>query len=151
RYEFYPFATRDNYGGDGYNPNTGLVTLGGVGGTPHSGGVNVGSGQVGPRVGLAYRLDEKTVIRAGFGISIDPNSFRAERDAYPAIIALSLSGATSFQSPGTLAQGLPAIVGPNLTTGTFPLPTYIAPTTFPATFNRGYVESLNFTVQRGIR
>jgi hypothetical protein len=148
RYEFYPFATRDNYGGDVYNPNTGLVTLGSVNGTPHSGGVNVGSGQVGPRVGFAYRLDDRTVLRAGFGISIDPNSFRAERDAYPAIIALSLSGATSYQAAGNLTTGLPAIVGPNLSTGSFPLPTNISTTTFPATFNRGYVESLNVTVQR---
>jgi hypothetical protein len=150
RYEYYPFATRDNYGGDVYDPVTGLVTLGSVNGTPHSGGVDVGAGQIGPRIGLAYRLDEKTVIRAGFGISIDPNSFRAERDAYPAIIALSLNGATSFQQAGTLAAGLPPIVGPNLTTGTFPLPTNVATTTFPKTFNRGYIESLNVTLQRQV-
>jgi Carboxypeptidase regulatory-like domain/TonB dependent receptor len=148
RYEFYPFATRDNYGGNVYNPNTGLVTLGSVNGTPHSGGVDVGSGQVGPRIGLAYRLDEKTVIRAGYGISIDPNSFRAERDAYPATIALSLNGASAFQAAGSLATGLPPIVGPNLSTGVFPLPTTITTTTFPAVFNRGYIESLNVTIQR---
>jgi hypothetical protein len=148
RYEFYPFATRDNYGGDVYNPNTGLVTLGSVNGTPHSGGVDVGAGQVAPRLGIAYRLDDKTVIRVGFGISIDPNSFRAERDAYPATIALSLNGASSFQAAGSLAVGLPPIVGPNLSTGIFPLPTTITTTTFPSTFHRGYIESLNVTIQR---
>ncbi len=148
RYEYYPFATRDNYGGNVYNPNTGLVTLGSVHGTPHSGGVSVGSGQLGPRAGIAYRLNEKTVFRVGFGISVDPNSFRAERDAYPATIALSLSGASSFQAAGSLATGLPPIVGPNLSTGTFPLPTNITTTTFPANFNRGYIESLNVTIQR---
>jgi hypothetical protein len=148
RYEYYPFATRDNYGGDVYNPNTGLVTLGSVNGTPHSGGVNAGSGQVGPRAGLAYRFNDKTVIRIGLGISVDPNSFRAERDAYPATIALSLNGASSFQAAGSLATGLPPIVGPNLASGTFPLPTTVTTTTFPANFNRGYIESLNVTVQR---
>jgi hypothetical protein len=148
RYEYYPFATRDNYGGDVYNPNTGLVTLGSVDGTPHSGGVNVGAGQIGPRVGFAYRLDEKTVIRAGYGISVDPNSFRAERDAYPATIALSINGASSYQAAGSLATGLPPIVGPNLSTGVFPLPTTVTTTTFPANFNRGYIQSLNVTIQR---
>jgi hypothetical protein len=148
RYEYYPFATRDNYGGDVYNPATGLVTLGSVNGTPHNGGVNVGWGDIGPRIGIAYRLDEKTVIRTGYGISIDPNSFRAERDAYPAIIALSISGQTSFQQAGTLLTGLPPIVGPNLTTGTFPLPTTVSTTTFPQNFNRGYIQSFNLTLQR---
>src|SRR5665213_2718527 len=148
RYEYYPFATRDNYGGDVYNPNTGLVTLGSVNGTPHDAGVNVGWGDIGPRLGIAYRLDAKTVIRAGFGISIDPNSFRAERDAYPATIAQSISGATSFQASGTLATGLPPIVGPNLNSGVFALPTNVTTTTFPQQFHRGYIESLNFTLQR---
>jgi hypothetical protein len=150
RYEYYPFATRDNYGGDVYNPNTGLVTLGSVNGTPHSGGVNVGSGDIGPRVGFAYRLNEKTVLRAGYGISVDPNSFRAERDAYPATIALSINGASSYQAAGSLATGLPPIVGPNLSTGTFPLPTTVTTTTFPANFDRGYIQSLNVTIQREI-
>jgi hypothetical protein len=81
-------------------------------------------------------------------MSVDPNSFRAERDAYPATIAQSISGATSFQAAGSLATGLPPIVGPNLTTGTFALPTNITTTTFPANFNRGYIESLNVTIQR---
>ena len=148
RYEYYPFASRDNFGGDVYNPVTGLVTLGGVNGNPWNAGVSVGAGQVGPRAGIAYRLDDKTVIRAGYGISIDPNSFRALRDAYPATIGLSLSGPGSFQQAGSLATGLPAIVGPDLSKGTFPLPTNTTTTTFPANFNRGYIESFNLTLQR---
>ena len=150
RYEYYPFATRDNFGGDVYNPVTGLVTLGSVNGTPHDAGVSVGWGDIGPRFGIAYRLDEKTVIRAGFGISIDPNSFRAERDAYPATIAQSINGATSYTAAGSLATGLPPIVGPNLSAGVFALPTNITTTTFPQHFDRGYVESLNVTIQRQI-
>jgi hypothetical protein len=148
RYEYYPFATRDNFGGNVYNPVTGLVTLGGVNGTPRNAGVSVGSGQVGPRVGIAWRLNDKTVIRAGYGISIDPNSFRAERDAYPATIGLSISGPNSYQQAGSLATGLPAIVGPDLSQGTFPLPTNTTTTTFPANFNRGYIQSFNLTLQR---
>ncbi|HKD07042.1 MAG TPA: TonB-dependent receptor [Bryobacteraceae bacterium] len=150
RYERYPFATRDNYGGNVYNPVTGLVTLGSVNGTPHNAGVDVGWGNIAPRVGIAYRLDEKTVFRVGFGISVDPNSFRAERDAYPATIAQSINGATSFTPAGSLVTGLPAFVYPNLSTGIFPLPTNVTTTTFPADFRRGYIESLNVTLQRQI-
>jgi hypothetical protein len=147
RYEVFPLATRDNYGADIYNPNTGIVCLGGVAGQPQNCGVDTGHGNLAPRLGLAYRLDDKTVIRAGFGISVDPNSFRAMRDAYPATIGESISGATSFQAAGTLTTGIPAIIGPNLN-GPIQLPTNITTTTFPLNYRRGYIESFNFTIQR---
>ncbi len=151
RYELYPLATRDNYGADIYNPNTGVVCLGGLNHTPNDCGVSVGNGRVGPRIGIAYRFNDKTVIRLGYGISVDPNSYRAMRDAYPATIAESISGATSFQAAGTLATGIPAIVGPNLTSGQpILLPTNITTTTYPMNYNRGYIESLNVTLQREI-
>jgi hypothetical protein len=149
RYELYPLATRDHYGADIYNPNTGVVCLGGLDGAPKDCGVNVGDGNWGPRLGLAYRFNDKTVIRAGYGISVDPNSYRAMRDAYPATIGESISGATSFQAAGTLTTGIPAIIGPNLS-GNAPiiLPTTITTTTYPMNYHRGYIESLNVTVQR---
>jgi hypothetical protein len=149
RYELYPLATRDHYGADIYNPNTGVVCLGGLNNAPNDCGVNVGNGNWGPRIGLAYRLNDKTVLRAGYGISVDPNSYRAMRDAYPATIGESIAGATSFQAAGTLATGIPAIIGPNLS-GNAPiiLPTNITTTTYPTNYRRGYIESLNFTIQR---
>ncbi len=149
RYEVYPIATRDNYGADIYNPNTGVVCLGGLNNSPKDCGVSTGNGTWGPRIGLAYRFNDKTVIRAGYGISVDPNSYRAMRDAYPAIIGESISGATSFQAAGSLATGIPAIVGPNLSNGQpIVLPTNVTTTTFPTNYHRGYIESLNVTIQR---
>ena len=151
RYELYPLATRDHYGADIYNPNTGVVCLGGLGGAPKDCGVNVGHGdvqQLATWLGR-HRFNDKTVLRAGYGISVDPNSYRAMRDAYPATIAESISGATSFQAAGTLTTGIPAIVGPNLS-GNAPimLPTNVTTTTFPMNYKRGYIESLNVTLQR---
>jgi TonB dependent receptor len=80
RYEFYPFATRDHFGGNRYDPGTNLAYLGGVN--------------------------------------------------------------------GVLAAGIPALIGPDLTQGSFPLPPNVGTLTFPKNFNRGYIESYNFTVQR---
>ncbi len=151
RYELYPFATRDNFGADIYNPVTGIVCLGGVNGNPEKCGVSVGSGQVAPRIGIAYRFDDKTVLRLGYGMSVDPNSYRAMRDAYPATIAESVSGATSYQAAGSLATGIPPIVGPVLSQGSFPLPTNITTTTYPTNYRRGYIESFNVTLQRDLR
>jgi len=138
RYEFYPAPRRDHWAGERYDPNTDKVSRGGF---------DVGKGQIAPRLGIAYQLNDKTVIRTGAGISVDPNSFRYLRDAYPATISSQISGATSYQAAGSLRTGLPPIVGPNLNQDVFSLPTDVGTTTFPQVFHRGYIESYNFTIQ----
>ena len=150
RFERYPFAVRDHRGAERYDPILDRVLIGGLGNTPRDTGVDVGFGQFAPRFGVAYRASEKTVIRAGFGISIDPNSFRAMRDAYPATISLQLSGASTFQAAGTLKAGLPAIVSPDLSSGSITMPVAIGTVTFPQKIDRGYIQSYNLTIQRDI-
>jgi hypothetical protein len=148
RYEYYPFATRDHRGGERYDPDLDKVLIGGLGSVPTDTGLDVGAGQIAPRIGLAYRVTEKTVVRAGFGISIDPNSFRYLRDAYPAVISLQVNGVNSFQPAGTLKTGIPAIPVPDLSKGIVDLPKNVGTQTFPQLYNRGYIESFNFTIQR---
>ncbi len=141
RYEFYPAPRRDHWAGERYDPNTDMV---------YRGGYDVGKGQIAPRLGIAYRLNDKTVVRVGAGISVDPNSFRYLRDDYPATISTQYSGATSFQAAGSLRTGIPAVVGPDLSLSQFPLPLAVGTTTFPQVFHRGYIESWNATVQRDV-
>jgi len=150
RFERYPFATRDHRGGERYDASTDKVLVGGVGSTPTDTGVEIGLGQLAPRLGIAYRANEKTVIRAGYGISIDPDSFRRMRDSYPATISSQFSGATSFQAAGNLRTGIPAVVVPLINQGTIDLPLAVGTTTFPKKFERGYIQSFNFTIQREI-
>ena len=150
RYEYYPFATRDHRGGERYDPVTDKVLIGGLGSTPTDTGVDVGAGQLAPRFGIAYRLTEKTVVRAGYGISVDPNSYRNMRDAYPATISTQFTGASSFQAAGTLRTGIPTVVVPDLSQGSVVLPLTVGTQTFPEVFNRGYIQSFNLTVQRDI-
>lgn len=150
RYEYYPFAKRSGRGGDRYDPATNQVYLGGLGGVPNNAGVDVGKGQIAPRFGIAYRMNDKTVVRAGYGISIDPNSFRVMRNSYPATIASQITGENSYQPAGSLQTGIPAIVGPDLDPGIIPISPTIATTTFPTEFNRGYIQSYNLTVQRDL-
>jgi len=75
-------------------------------------------------------------------------SFRYLRDAYPATISSQFSGATSFQAAGSLRTGLPNVVGPDLSQTVYTLPVAVGTTTFPQVFNRGYIESYNFTIER---
>ena len=72
------------------------------------------------------------------------------RDAYPAVISQQFAGANSYTAAGSLTIGLPGLTGPDLSQGKFQLPTNVGTNTYPSPFERGYVESFNFTVQRDL-
>ncbi len=148
RYEQYQYPTQDHFGGVSYNPATNLAYLGGVNGVPSNAHMDVGLGQVNPRLGLAYRLDNKTVIRAGYGMSTDPYAFADMLSSYPLTVSQQINGINSYSAAGSLVTGLPAFVGPDLSLGKFPLPTYLGTQVFPQNFRRGYIESYSFTIQR---
>lgn len=150
RFERYPFARRDHRGGERYDPETDLVLIGGVGSVPTDTGVKVPVLQVAPRFHIAYRATEKTVIRAGYGISVDPDSFRYMRDSYPAVISLQQNAPSTFEAAGTLRTGIPAIVGPDVSSGIIPIPRTVATSSWPEEYRRGYFQSFNFTIQRDI-
>lgn len=148
RYEDYPLAHRDHTGFNRYDPTTNLELIGGQGGVPFDTGMDIGHGVFAPRLGIAYRIGEKTVIRTGYGMTVDPNNFRTLRDAYPAVISQQLTGPNSYSPAGSLAIGLPAVVFPDITQGKLVLPSTLGTSTFPQTVRRGYIESYNFTIQR---
>ena len=63
------------------------IDMGGRGNVPENAGISVSKKLFAPRVGLAYRLDDNTVIRAGYGINFDPIPFsRPLRGWYPLVI-----------------------------------------------------------------
>jgi Carboxypeptidase regulatory-like domain len=171
RWEFYPMAYSDHdKGARVLNPSTMQVLVGGYGSVPKNDGVNVGHGQYLPRVGLDYRLTDKTVVRAGFGISSDSNDWRYLRNDYPADTissytgqqtgvttngspyspASSLTGANATGPYSYLPTGIILIPTPNLSTGSIPLPNNISTQTIGVypNFRRGYIYSYNLTVEQ---
>ncbi len=160
RYEFYPAPYSDKHGVfrlDPTLPQSANIEVGGVGGNPQNAGINVGHGQFSPRVGIAYRLDEKTVIRTGAGITTDPESYRFLRDQYPSEIAQAYVGSAAGtlsldpnNNPITLKTGIPAVVTPAIVNGYTSLPVTIGTNTTPANVHRGYIESWNLFVQRDL-
>jgi len=117
-----------------------------------AGGSNSSKLRFGPHVGLAYRLNEKTVLRGGYGISVDPYPFsRAMRDPYPVTIAQTINANNSYQSAGNFVTGLPGFdtVTPVINNGFAQLPLTAYTKTLPAgTYRRGYIESWNATIER---
>jgi hypothetical protein len=161
RYEYYPAPYRDRPGIarlDPTLPQTANVEIGGINGNPNGAGYQAGKGFFAPRLGFAYRVTDKLVIRTGGGLTSDPDSMRFLRDAFPEDLAPSYSGTAT----GTIAvdpvsgNALPLTVGiPIQVTPTFPsgfasLPVSGGTTTAPANYRRGYIESWNLFVQQDL-
>jgi hypothetical protein len=175
RWEFYPFGYSDNgHGLNYFDPATGNVLVGGFGNVPRNDGIDVGHGQLLPRLGLAYRLTSSTVLRAGYGQSADPTNWRFFRNNFPSNInfsnvppsgefipAASLTGLNanglgsgSYSVPTGIVLPDPAdchaalCAFPALGTGVIPLPTNTSISTIPNPFRRGYIQSFNLMVQQ---
>src|SRR4029079_14931892 len=67
RYEYYPLMTRQDRGIEMLDIPTFTVRLGGVGDNPLHLGLKVSKTLFAPRIGVAYRLDDATVLRTGYG------------------------------------------------------------------------------------
>jgi outer membrane receptor protein involved in Fe transport len=123
RYEYYPLMSRADRGLEQLDYNTFMVKLGGLGGNPKDLGIKVDKLLFAPRVGIAYRLTENTVLRAGYGKTFDPLPWsRPMRGFYPLTIAYSDAGINGFTPSGTLEQGIPGAPNPDIASGTIPLP-----------------------------
>jgi hypothetical protein len=161
RYEFYPAPYRDRPGIARLDPTlplSGNVEIGGIGGNPMGAGYSGGHGFFAPRFGIAYRVNERMVVRAGAGFTADPDSMRFLRDAFPEDLAPSYSGpaantiAVDPISGGALplSVGIPVQTPPNLSSGFASLPVSGGTNTAPANYRRGYIESWNLFIQQDL-
>jgi outer membrane receptor protein involved in Fe transport len=148
RYEYYPLMTRAGYGIERLDPFTNQVYMGGRGNTPDNAGISVSKKLFAPRVGIAYRVNDTTVIRAGYGLNFDPLPFsRPLRGWYPLVINSAFT-ASGFGWATTFKNGVPNPVGPDISSGVVPLPKDVSERSPWGKINRGYVQSWNFTLER---
>lgn len=158
RWEFYPPATPVAQGGfSNYNPSNNTLEVSGYGSIPDNLGITTHYKYFAPRIGLAYRLRESTVVRAGFGISYTPfpdNSYaynfpvRANNAFNPAVATYGPAVLPNGQ-PATFQNGFPALIQPVIpSNGIITNPT-LASNYFVVNqnFKNPYVESWNLAVQ----
>jgi hypothetical protein len=142
------------------------VLLGGIGGNPAHLGVTTSKKLFAPRIGLAYQVDNNTVVRTGFGITYDPLPLaRPLRGFYPLTVGSNFVGPNSFTpfdsltgappvTPvmpvgSSLATGIPSICCPDISSGVIPLPNQaLERSVGPGELKRGYIESWNLIVER---
>jgi Carboxypeptidase regulatory-like domain len=159
RWELYPIMHRADGRGldrlDLSNPDFNRrldVLVAGRGSNPQTNGMSAGLNNFAPRVGGVYRLDDNTVFRAGYGLTYNASAWaravRGDND-YPVTVASTFQNAQSFAPYATLDQGIPKIVGPDLSSGRVPLDRAAAEYT-PEIDNidRGYVHTWNLAFQR---
>lgn len=153
RWEYFPIPTRANRGLERYDWDTDRMHIGGVGVVPEDFGIRVSRTLFAPRLGLAYRVKDRFVVRAGYGITNDPfPMIRRLRSNYPTIIELVNDGPNSWTPAGRLRDGIPSIKLPDLGNGVIPVPSNYTVNTFsPTRFNRGYIQSWNLTLQHELR
>jgi len=163
RYEYYPLMTRDSEARfDRLDFSSLNVLLGGIGGNSEHLGVTTSKKLFAPRVGLAYQVSDKMVVRSGFGITIDPLPLaRPLRGFYPFTVGSNFEGVDSFAPAGSLSPlaaplpsgpipvGIPPICCPDISSGTIPLPAQALERSVPpGELKRGYIESWNLIVER---
>ena len=148
RAEYYPVVTRKNRGIELYDVATNKVRVGGVGSVPD----DVGTSErvhFAPRLGAAYRIGDKWVVRGGFGITTDPFSLaRLFRTNYPSLVVMDIVAPNAFGFVGRTEDGIPPVPVPALGNGIIDIPGNVAATAMQEEFNRGYTQSYNVTVQR---
>jgi hypothetical protein len=152
RWEYFPVPTRSDRGIERYDPDTNKVLICGVGSTATDCGINVSKRRFAPRVGLAYRISNSLVFRAGYGITNDPFiGTELLRDEFPILVPLVIDVPNSLQPAGKLDNGIPSITVPNFSSGVIDIPATYAFGGYPKDFKRGYLQSWNATFQKQLR
>ncbi|MDQ1468894.1 MAG: hypothetical protein QOJ99_374, partial [Bryobacterales bacterium] len=161
RWEFYPPATPRFAGGfSNYDPVNNQLQIAGVGNVPLNLGLDTRYKYFAPRLGLAYRVSDKTVVRAGFGISYTPfpdNNYAynypiRQNNVYnPAVASYGPAVLPSGQV-ATFQNGFPApILAPIPSNGLISNPDpNVAYLTINPHFKNPYVETWNFAIQQAL-
>ena len=163
RWELYVPPTPSHSGRySNYDSTNNVLVIAGVGGNPSNLGRKTYYKYFAPRLGLAYRISEQTVVRAGFGISYEPFTNNQYAFNFPV-----RQNEGSNQSPNTFA--LPTFTTPSGTMAAtffngFPPPSTVSissnGTVAPRNgdpynvvdkhFQEPYVESYNLAVQHAL-
>lgn len=151
RWERYLRPDKDTTGINWFNPDDGNIYTGGLGNIPRDSFMTSGTGWILPRIGIAYRWNDQTVIRGGYGASIDPRPFIDFRNAYPIVNVWSMPTINNnpFIPVTTLTQGLiNTSTPPDLTQGVLRLPANTGTTTYPRRPDRDMIHSFNLILER---
>ncbi|HVJ07641.1 MAG TPA: carboxypeptidase regulatory-like domain-containing protein [Acidisarcina sp.] len=158
RYEYYaPERVNGTANGALMDLKTGYLHVAGVGKVPLNMGWSPASFPLNPRVGIAYQLDPKTVIRMGYGRSFDIGVFgsmfgHVVTQNLPILATQSLNTGSPTGSVFKLSDGPVAATFPTVpSNGLLPAPGYaVSPKARPTTMRMPTVDAWNLSVQHSL-
>jgi hypothetical protein len=145
RYDyFWPIEPRSNAASYSvYQPGTNTLAPLGTNGISRYGGVNSNNLNFAPRIGMAYRVNDRTVVRAGYGITYwNPDLPFFASSLIPSTVGLDKGTTSGYGIGGTFG------VLPAMTTGTTATnQTYYVT---PSRVRTPYLQFYNFDVQQDV-
>ena len=109
RHEYYtPFIGLVDQGGlSNYDPATNTLQVAGYGNVSQSVGVQKYWKNFGPRAGVSYRLNDRTVLRGGYGVSTLPFPDNSYVYNFPVKQNNVFTAPNNFAAAGSMANGFP--------------------------------------------
>ena len=163
RWEIYfPQTVTGKDQGGWLNIHTGEMMVAGENGVPLNGNVQNSFKNLAPRLGVAYQVNNKTVVRFGYGRSFDVGTFgsifgHSVTQNLPVLGTQSMQPSNSWDTVFNLAQGPPLLdpttilaSQPTGPTGNPLLPNGIRSWVYPDKMRLPTVDAWNATVQRQI-
>ena len=158
RHEFYtPLVGIESQGGlSNYDPVTNNLQVAGHGGIPANVGVRHYYKNFSPRTGISYRLSDRSVVRAGYGMSTIPFPDNSYAFNYPVKQNNQFNTPNTFASTTVhMADGFPAPILADIpANGLIPANTALLRTqryfAIPADLHEGNLQSWNVAFQREI-
>ena len=152
RHELWPPPVPRVVGGfSNYNPTDNTLAIAGVGNNPMNMGRKNYKTNFAPRFGAAYRYNEKTVMRMGYGISWAPLPDNGYAFNFPVRENNAFNAANAWSPAGRMADGFPAFkpfaipqdgIIRNATSQVYNV--------IPTDAREAYVQSWNLAVQRSL-
>lgn len=150
RHELWPPAVPRAKGGfSNYDPATNSLVIAGVGANPMNMGRKNYLTNFAPRFGAAYRHNEKTVVRMGYGISWAPLVDNGYAFNFPVRENNSFEARNAWSPAGAMADGFPAFkpfaIPANGIIANAPVQVY---NTINPNVRESYIQSWNIAIQR---
>ena len=163
RWEIYnPQTVTSARNGGWLQLDTGEIKVAGVNGVPLNGGVRNSYTNLAPRLGFAYQMGSKTVVRVGYGRTFDVGTFgsifgHSVTQNLPVLGVQSINPSNSWQSVFNLAVGPPLLdpatvldsqpTGPD---GNHLYPNGVRAWVYPQKMRLPTVDAWNATIQRQV-
>ena len=148
RWEYFPMPVRPTRGVERFDIDENIMLVCGIGSVPKNCGLPQSKTRFAPRVGIAWRATDTFVVRTGYGMTNDPfNLGRDLRGNLPTQFSQRLPSPNSRSYATTLEQGFP-VIPPIPTDDRIEMPLNANVATVDENYNRGYIQSWNFTLEK---